>query len=123
MTKNEQEKEATPGVFVSTLADYPGSFTLPAPFLDQHMRVWWDVAIAPAKKMDAADFDFYHVEWQGVVKLIMDFGFWNIDSVPRGDLDNGNVPAAVKKWVLQVSGEYIYPFLPPRMLARVFGNM
>jgi hypothetical protein len=117
------DNEQKPGHFTSELDDYPGTFNLPHPFLDRHMRVWWQIAIRDIQGMSEADFAVYDAEWKAAVELIRQFGAWDIDNVPVGDLDSDSVPMAVKQWVIEVADIYIYPFLPPRIRRRVRGIM
>ena len=109
-----------PGHFESELDDYPGFFELPHPFLDRHMKLWWKEAIEPLKGVTRLDYAFYDGEWNAAIKLIREHGKWSIDGVPIGDLESDGVPSVVKAWVKEAA-EYIYPFLPPRMLLAVSG--
>ena len=104
----------TPNRFESELDDYPGFFTLPSPFTDTHMRVWWKHAIAPLKELSRLDYETYDGEWAALVELIREYGEWSIKAVPPGDLDKGAMPMAVKAWAMEVGALYIYPFLPPK---------
>ena len=105
----------------SELDEYPGSFGLPAPFLERHMRVWWAKAITPLKGVSTLDYAFYDGEWQAAIDLIQQFGEWNIDGVAVGDLSSDGVPMAVKSWVMQEVSEYVYPFLPPKLRLKALG--
>ena len=110
-----------PGYFESEIDDYPGSFTLPHPFLERHMRAWWEKAITPLKGLNTLDYAFYDGEWQAAVELINQFGKWNVDGVAVGDLDTDGVPMVVKSWVMQEVSDYVYPFLPPKLRLKVYG--
>ena len=116
--KSEDRLEQFPA-----LVDYPGCFTLPDPFLDRHMKVWWEVAINPLKKLSEFDFAFYDGEWRAAVKLIKDYGKWDVEGVPIGDLDTDGVPSIVKSWVMQEASSYIYPFLPYNIKRKMLGIM
>ena len=103
------------------LEDYPGYFELPHPFLDRHIKLWWKEAIEPLNGLSRLDYAFYDGEWDAAVKLIRDHGKWEVDAVPIGDLESDGVPSIVKSWVMKEAADYIYPFLPPRMLLAVSG--
>jgi hypothetical protein len=105
------------------LVDYPGHFTLPNPFLDRHTKVWWEIAINPLKKLSEFDFAFYDGEWQAAIKLNLEYGEWDIEGVPVGDLTTDSVPAIVKAWVMQEASSYIYPFLPFNIRRKILGIM
>ena len=111
------------GHFECALCDYPGYFKLPNPFLDRHMKIWWEVAVNPLKKLSEFDWAFYDGEWQAAVELIRDFGEWEIEGVPAGDLTTDGVPAIVKAWVMQEANAYIYPFLPYNIRRKMLGIM
>jgi hypothetical protein len=111
-----------PGYFESEIEEYPGSFTLPHPFLDRHMRKWWDAAFEQ-RKGDAMDYDYAEFEWQAYVALILEFGEWEIKGVPKGDLDGGGMVMEVKVWVTQEASEYLIPFLPRNRLRTFVGTM
>ena len=135
MSDDEQvepcEEKVSKGHFDSTcrleqfpaLVDYPGYFTLPSPFLDRHTKVWWEIAINPLKKLSEFDFAFYDGEWQAAIKLILEFGEWEVEGVPVGDLTTDSVPAIVKSWVMQEASTYIYPFLPFNIRRKILGIM
>ena len=112
-----------PGYFESELDAYPGSFSLPHPFLDRHMRAWWDEAFIQRKGIDALDYDFAECEWKAVVALITQFCAkdWKVDGVPIGDLDGGGMVMDVKRWVMLEADNYLYPKLPPNRLRQVAG--
>lgn len=107
--------------FTSELDDYPGTFSLPDPFLDRHMRVWWEKAIKPLKGLSQLDYEYYDGEWQAAVELIEKFGAWAVEDVPIGDLGSDAVPMSVKAWVMGVTSDHILPFLPPRIKLRALG--
>lgn len=107
--------------FTSELEQYPGSFSLPDPFLDRHMRVWWEKAITPLKKLSTVDFEYYDGEWQAAVDLITQFGAWDVEGMPIGDLTSDSVPMSVKNWVMQEAANHIYPFLPLGVKRRLLG--
>ena len=111
-----------PGYFESEIDEYPGYFSLPHPFLDRHMRAWWDAAFEQKKGMVELDYDYAECEWKAVAKLIREFGEWKIEGIPAGDLDGGGMVMDVKKWVMLEADNYIYPFLPPNRLRKVVGN-
>lgn len=113
--------EDNPGYFESNIPEYPGHFSLPNPFLDRHMRAWWDKAITPLKGMTDLDYERYDAEWEGVVELITQFGEWHVEGVPVGDLDSDGVPMVVKNWAMKEASDYIAPFLPLRIRLRLFG--
>lgn len=108
--------------FISELDAYPGSFELPEPFLERHLKVWWKKAIEPLSGRGKYDYEFYDPEWDGIVSLITGFGKWDVENVPVGDLQTDGVPMAVKVWVMEVSSAYIYPFLPPRAKLKILGT-
>ena len=114
-TAKEKKRAANKlkGIFESEVPVYPGSFTLPQPFLDRHMRIWWDGAFEQRKELDTLDYDYAECEWRAYVALIREFGAWNIDGVPKGDLDGGGMPMAVKAWVTLEASNYVIPFVPP----------
>jgi hypothetical protein len=120
--RDAKSDEPKPGHFDSELEDYPGYFELPHPFLDRHMQLWWKHAIEPLKGLSRLDFEFYDAEWLAAVKLITEYGTWAVKAVPTGDLSSDSVPSAVKAWVMQKTSEYIYPFLPPKMLLATLGT-
>jgi hypothetical protein len=105
------------------MVEYPGYFELPYPFLDRHTQVWWELAISPVKKLSEFDFAFYDGEWQAAIKLISDFGAWEIEGVPVGDLTTDGVPAIVKAWVMQEASLYISSFLPFRLRLKMSAIM
>ena len=107
--------------FESSLDGFPGSFSLPDPFLDRHVKAWWALAIAPLKGLSRFDYEFYDGEWAAAVELITKFGQWAVDDVPVGDLSTDSVPAAVKTWVTREVDGYVYPFLPPKVLLNQLG--
>ena len=122
MSEDEKaDEQVKPGHFESELADYPGHFELPHPFLERHMKLWWKEAIEPLKGLSRLDYEFYDGEWGAAVKLIREYGTWSVEAVPVGDLESDGIPSIVKAWVLKDSAEYIYPFLPPRMLLVMSG--
>ncbi len=108
-------EENRPGHFESELEDYPGSFELPHPFMERHMRLWWQHAMEPLKALDQLDFEFYNADWLGAVELIKQYGSWDIKAVAPADLGTDNVPSLVKAWVQTEADNYIFPFLPLRM--------
>jgi hypothetical protein len=85
------------------------------------MRVWWSKAIADTQGKTAAEFELYDAEWIAAVELITQFGAWNVDGVPVGDLLTDGVPMVVKTWVAEEVDEYVYPFLPARIKLRMRG--
>ncbi len=116
-------EESRRGHFESVLEDYPGYFELPFPFLDRHMKVWWEMAITPLGKLTDLDFERYDGEWKAAVKLIKEFGKWAIDGVPEGDLDTDNIPSEVKQWVMLAGSLYIFPKLPISIQRKLFATM
>ncbi len=118
-----KQEAARRGHFESILEDYPGYFELPFPFLDRHMKVWWEMAITPLGSLTDLDFERYDGEWKAAVELIKKFGKWAIDSVPEGDLDTDNVPSDVKAWVMLAGSLYIFPKLPRSIQRKLFGTM
>ena len=112
-----------PGYFESEIDGYPGSFALPHPFLDRHMRKWWDGAFELRKGIDVLDYDYAECEWKAVIGLIREFGSWDVDGVPVGDLDGGGMPMSVKSWVMREGENYILPFVPLNRLRKVVGNL
>lgn len=108
--------------FESKIEKFPGSFSLPEPLLEAHMRAWWEVAVEPLKNNTRLDWEFYQGEWRGCVRLITEFGKWDVDGVAIGDLSTELVPAAVKAWVQLEVSRYIFPFFPQGMLQRGFGT-
>ena len=111
-----------PGYFESEIDEYPGSFTLPHPFLDRHMRCWWDAAFKQ-REGDVMDYDYAEFEWKAYVALILEFGEWTVKGVSKGDLDGGGMPMVVKSWVTQEASNYIIPFVPPNRLRGLVGNL
>ncbi len=111
-------------IIESQLEDYPGEFGLPEPFLDRHMRAWWEVAIEPLTGMSGMEFDFYDAEWKGAVQLIREYGKWDvkIKGVSLGDLNTDSVPSEVKTWVMEETSAYVYPFLPFKAKVRLAGT-
>ena len=107
--------------FTSELDDYPGSFSLPEPFLERHMRAWWEVAIKPLEGMSELAYERYDAEWQGTVKLIREFGKWDIEAVSIGDLDSDAIPMEIKAWVNQDASLYVFPFLPLAIKRKMLG--
>ena len=126
-TAKEKAREANKlkGIFESELPGYPGSFTLPSPFLDRHMRCWWDNAFILRKEqeLEATDYDYAECEWKAYVALITQHGKWDIEGVPIGELDSGGMPMAVKSWVTGEALGYVIPFVPPNRLRGVFGSL
>lgn len=124
MTKNEAKAggENKPGYFVSELDEYPGWFQLPHPFLNRHIKVWWDIAVKPTKTLDRFDLEMYRGDYDAAVRLIRDYGEWHVDGVTLADLEGEDVPAAVFKWVSDAASGYIFPFLPFNMLRRAYGT-
>ena len=108
-------------VIESKLEDYPGSFSLPEPFLDRHMKAWWGKAITPLKGVSTLDYAFYDGEWQAAVELITQHGAWSVEGVAPGDLLTDSVPMVVKSWVMKEVSDYVYPFLPPKLLLKMSG--
>lgn len=113
--------EENPGYFESEIDEYPGSFTLPHPFLDRHMRCWWDAAFLQRKGIDALDYDYAECEWKAVVALITKYGEWKVKGVPVGDLEGDGMVMEVKRWVMMEVDNYVYPFVPPNRLRQVAG--
>ena len=113
------------GIFESEIDGYPGSFTMPHPFLDRHMRCWWDNAFILRKKqeLEAIDYDYAECEWKAYVALITKYGKWNIENVPVGDLDSDGMPMVVKVWVTKEASDYVVPFVPPNRLRGMFGSL
>ena len=113
------------GIFESELPGYPGSFTMPHPFLDRHMRCWWDNAFILRKEeeLDATDYDYAECEWKAYVALITKYGKWNIEAVPVGDLASDGMPMIVKVWVIQEASTYVGFFVPPNRLRGMFGTL
>ena len=118
-----KQEAARRGHFESVLEDYPGYFELPFPFLDRHMKVWWKLAVKPREQGNPLAFEYYHGEYEGIVKLIKEFGEWAVDSVPEGDLDSDNVPSEVKAWVVLAGSLYIFPKLPRSIQRKMFETM
>lgn len=79
------------------------------------MKVWWQNAVTALKEVTRADYEFYDGEWNALVELVTQFGAWDIEGVPVGDLTTDGVPMAVKTWAMEKANEYITPFLTPRM--------
>ncbi len=116
------ESPEQPGHFKSELDDYPGFIELPHPFLDRHMRVWWEHAIQGVKNLTGMDFDLYDGEWKAIVALLDGgHGKWAIEGVPQGDLLTDGMPSAVKSWAMQETSKYIVPFLPSRIRLKMLG--
>jgi len=111
-----------PKQFDSSLESFPGSFELPNPVLDRHVKAWWSKAIKPLQGLGRFDFEFYDAEWLAAIELITLYGKWNIDGVAIGDLSTDSVPAAVKSWVTGEVASYIYPFLPRKALLLMSGR-
>ena len=107
--------------FISELDDFPGSFSLPDPFLDRHMRVWWQTAIPAHRDHTRFDWEQHEGEWKADVQLITEFGKWNLDGVPVGDLTSDGVPSIVKAWVMREMSIFILPFVPAGMLRQLVG--
>ncbi len=118
-----KQEAARRGHFESVLDDYPGYFELPYPFLDRHMKIWWEMAITPRDKWTPLDFEYHHIEYEAAVELITKFGKWAIDDVPKGDLDSDNMPSAVKAWVMLAGSLYIFPKLPISVQRKMFETM
>ena len=112
-----------PGYFESEIDGYPGSFTLPHPFLDRHMREWWDAAFKKRKGTDVVDYEYAEFEWEAYVALITKYGSWDVEGVPVGDLDGGGMPMVVKAWVVQEASTYIIPFVPQNRLRGLVGSL
>ena len=87
------------------------------------MKLWWSKAIAPLADVTRLDYEYYDGEWLAAVALIRDFGEWKVKDVAVGVLDSDEVPSAVKGWVTAKADEYIYPFLPPKMLRLILATM
>ena len=113
--------EENPGYFESELDSYPGSFTLPHPFLDRHMKAWWDAAFEQRKGIPELSYEYAECEWEAAVKLIRDYGEWKIKGVPVGDLGTDGMVMEVKRWVMLEVDNYVYPFVPPNRLRSVVG--
>jgi hypothetical protein len=107
--------------FDSELNDFPGSFSIPDPMLDRHMRVWWEEAVVKVKGVPENEYEFYDAEWKAAIALINGFGAWNVEGVPPGDLLTDGVPIAVKAWVKDEVDAYLLPFLPLRLKRRLLG--
>jgi hypothetical protein len=112
------------GIFESELPGYPGSFTMPHPFLDRHMRTWWDNAFILRKEqeLEATDYDYAECEWKAYVALITKHGSWDIEAVKVGDLDSDGMPMVVKVWAIQEASTYVGFFIPPNRLRGMFGS-
>ena len=108
--------------FDSELEDFPGSFSLPDPFLDRHMKVWWETAIPPQRDHTRFDWEQHDGEWKACIQLVTEFGKWNVDNVPVGDLTSDGVPSAVKAWVMGAVSAYIAPFVPRSLLLQLLGT-
>lgn len=119
----DKQAEKRPGRFESSLDDYPGYFELPHPFLERHMRAWWQEAIDPLKNLTHLDFEYYNGEYKAAVRLIREFGVWVVDNVALGDLDTDGAPSEVKAWIMAEAAEYIYPFLPHSIRRKLLGIM
>lgn len=117
------EKLDKPGRFVSEIPGYPGHFSLPHPFLDRHMRLWWQTAFEDVRDVSRIEYEAYNAEWNAAAALIRDFGEWSIENVPPGDLDTDNVPMVVKTWVMAKASEYVYPFLMPKQKRLALGTI
>lgn len=111
-SKKEDDK---PGRFKSELADYPGYFDLPYPFMNSHVKIWFADAITPLKGLTKLDYAYYEGEWEAAVKLITEYGDWQVEGVKVGELTTGDIPAAVSSWVLGEVSAYVIPFLPPKL--------
>ena len=109
--------------FTSELEAFPGSFSLPDPFLDRHMRVWWETAIPAQKDHTRFDWERHEGEWKAAVKLIVEFGAWSVEGVPVGDLTSDGVPSPVKSWVMGQVSKYIAPFVPKPLVQSLLENM
>jgi hypothetical protein len=108
--------------FESELDAYPGYFMLPDPFLERHMRTWWTFAVEKLKGVGQLEFEFFDSEWHAAIALIMNYGEWDVVGVPIGDIQTDSVPMDVKKWVMEATSNYVYPFLPGPMLRKAFGT-
>lgn len=109
------------GYFESEFDAYPGHFQLPHPFLDRHMRAWWDSVFEQRKGIDVLDYDYAEFEWSAYVLLIREHGVWEIENVPIGDIDSGGMPMVVKVWVIQEASNYLVPFWPRNRLPAMSG--
>jgi len=107
-------------IIESQLEDYPGTFSLPEPFLDMHMRAWWEASIEPLKGMSQLDYDFFEPEWNGALVLIREFGSWGIEGIPLGELESDAMPSAVKSWAMQEVSNYVTNFLPPKAKLKLY---
>jgi len=109
--------------FDSEIDEFPGSFSLPDPMLDRHMRVWWEEAIVKVKGIPENDYEFYDAEWKAAIALINGFGAWNVEGVPPGDLLTDGVPMSVKAWVKEKVTLFMVPFLPLALRRQALGIM
>lgn len=107
--------------FESEIPGHPGSFEVPDDLTGRHIREWWKFAIEPAKGLDPFDYEFYNGDWLGAAHLIKNFGKWDMQSVPLGDLGTDEAPAAVKAWVTEKVSDYIAPFLPRSIRLKMSG--
>lgn len=91
----EQAGYVGKGKFISPLPEYPGSFTLPYPFVGQDYKAW--LRATREKVEDEIEGLTVFVEWRGFMSLL---GNWDIDGVERSDLtpDGDNMPEDLKFW-------------------------
>lgn len=107
-------KTEIPGRYESNLAGYPGHIQFPNPLRLAHFKAWWETAITPLKTLTKLDFDHAMSEWKAAAKLILEFGEWEIKSVPRGEVAADQIPVEVVNFVLECADDYIYPLLPEK---------
>jgi hypothetical protein len=104
-----------PGRFESPLEAYPGYVQLPYPFMLDHLKAYWEVAIKPLADLRPIDWGYWQGPLDGVILLIADYGEWAIKGVAFGDVKEGKIPLEVSQLLLTIGRDYITPQLDPKL--------
>ena len=103
-----------PGRYESPLEKYPGFVQLPDPMMLHHFKAYWEIAVKPLGDLRPIDWDYWQFPLDGVIMLILQFGEWEIEGIPQGEVEAGNIPLEVAEWLLTIGRDYITPQLDPK---------
>ncbi len=101
-------------VFVSPYEEWPGSITLPHPFLGSHYKQWTAAVSASRKKSPSAD--LLHI-WAGVC-AIGEVDIAGVEPDETGD----TVPYEIFSWAAGNAAQWMAGKLSPKKLLSPSGN-
>lgn len=109
-----------PGRYPSPLEKYPGYVQFPPVLMYAHFKLWWQKVLEPLKDVARLDFKGIDLEWEGARDLLLEYGEWQIQGVPVGEVKANHVPLEVVNFVRQAADHYLYPQLSPKELRLLY---